>query len=119
MFIRGTTLITSSSEEIPSDSSKSYPCNGGNRVPLLGKHRSQNRLGKQIESNVRTGSHQPPALWSIHMESGFPSMSLSCIRLSLNHKLMYLSTGNFPVFRRKKPGKLGRKIKMNLFEKNI
>ena len=34
--IRGTTLLISRGE-IPSDSNKSYPGNGGNRIPLLGR----------------------------------------------------------------------------------
>ena len=46
-MIRGTTLIISEGE-ITSDSDKSYPDNGGNRVPLLkAVLRLRGRLGNQ------------------------------------------------------------------------
>ena len=43
-------------------SSKVLLCNGSPRAPLL--RFSQGRLRNQIIPRLRTGSHQPPALWS-------------------------------------------------------
>ena len=66
-LIRGTTLLISLGE-IPSGSTKPYPGNGGNRVPLL---RPCPFTGPTQEPDLRaqsTGSHRPPALWS--METG-------------------------------------------------
>ena len=52
--------------EIPSDSNKSYPGNGGDRVPLLKATASFTEPTQEPDFDVRpTGSHQPPALWSI------------------------------------------------------
>ena len=68
--IRGTTLIAPGKGPL-SDSNKSQPGNGGIRVPLLTKL-SQDRLRNQTAQTIRTGSHRPPALWSIRKERVFP-----------------------------------------------
>ena len=79
--------------EIPSGSSKPYPGNGGNRVPLL-KPRSFTGPTQEPDLRARsTGSHHTPALCSIETGRIFPSMSLRCIQLTLKHKQSRLSTG--------------------------
>ena len=90
-LIRGTTLLISLGE-IPSGSTKPYPGNGGNRVPLL---RPCPFTGPTQEPDLRaqsTGSHRPPALWSMETGRIFPSMSFRCIQLTLKHKQTGLST---------------------------
>ena len=90
-LIRGTTLLISLGE-IPSGSTKPYPGNGGNRVPLL---RPCPFTGPTQEPDLRaqsTGSHPPPALWSMETGRIFPSMSFRCIQLTLKHKQTGLST---------------------------
>ena len=75
-----------------SGSSKPYPGNGGNRVPLL---RPCPFTGPTQEPDLRaqsTGSHRPPALWSMETGRIFPSMSFRCIQLTLKHKQTGLST---------------------------
>ena len=89
-MIRGTTLFISGGD--PSGSSKPYPGNGGNRVPLL---RPRPFTGPTQEPDLRaqsTGSHRPPALWSMETGRIFPSMSFRCIQLTLKHKQTGLST---------------------------
>ena len=75
-----------------SGSTKPYPGNGGNRVPLL---RPCPFTGPTQEPDLRaqsTGSHRPPALWSMETGRIFPSMSFRCIQLTLKHKQTGLST---------------------------
>ena len=78
-------------ENLSSGSNKPYLCNGRTRTPLLTNLRLQSRLRNQIAKPYRTGSHQPPALWSFKDKASFPSMSF-CICVSiLNHKTPLLS----------------------------
>ena len=91
-LIRGTTLLISRGGEIPSGSGKPYPGNGGNRVPLLRRGLFTEPTQEPDLRIRRTGSHQTPALWSIGAGRIFPSLSLRCIQLTLNHKHRLLST---------------------------
>ena len=70
MFIRGTTLIIPTLEN-HFGLQQVLSHNGGNRVPLPGNSLSQNRLRNQIAQPLRTGLHQPPALWNIGKEQIF------------------------------------------------
>ena len=89
-LIRGTTLLAA--RAAPSGSSKPYPGNGGNRVPLL-RPRPFTEPTREPDLRIRcTGSHQPPALWSTKMGRIFPSMSLGYIQVTLKHKQKGLST---------------------------
>ena len=80
--------------EIPSDSSKSYPGNGGDRVPLLKATASFTEPTQEPDRpDRRIGSHRTPTLWSIGKGRIFPSMSLGYIQVTLKHKQEHLSTG--------------------------
>ena len=113
-YIRGTTLITSIyNVEVTSDSNKSYPCNGGIRVPLLSNllftepTRESDCLSLLHRFTPTTGSLEHPK------QANFPSLSLRYAFLSFNHKHFDLSTGRFPSFTSSFHGKIG---KMNIFK---
>jgi hypothetical protein len=98
--------------EVPSDSNKPYPCNGGNRVPLLSfwlftePTRESDCLNLLHRFAPTTGSLEHPK------QANFPSLSLLYVFLSFNHKRGSLSTGSFSSFAGSFYGETG---KMNIF----
>ena len=76
-----------------SDSDKSYPGNGGDRVPLLKALASFTEPTQEPDLRARRiGFHHPPTLCNLGTGRIFPSMSLRCIHLTLKHKQPGLST---------------------------
>ena len=95
--IRGTTLIIFPKRKISSDSSKSYPCNGGNRVPLL-----KLPLVYRTDSGIRSLNASAPArttrrLSAASTESEFSVNVFSYVQLSFNHKRVCLSMDTFHI----------------------
>ena len=88
---RGTTLLISPRGEIthraPTSPIPVTGETGSHYSPSL----SQDRLGNQIAISYRTGSHQPPALWSIKDKASFPSMSFNISVCILKHTDFTLS----------------------------
>ena len=89
--IRGTTLLISRGRSLRTPISP---------IPVTGETGShywgvRPFTGSTQEPDLRirrTGSHRPPALWSMGKGRIFPSMSLTCIHMTFKHKQHRLST---------------------------